>query len=187
MQACFFVELSSTLAQDVEWGFCVFRAHTSFSSARIFLTPLRSLSFSNHYDLFFSLFLSISLYHSLSIPFELPLEGHPLPRTACPRIHPGVAVSSRAASARASLAIVGPRVRKTGRFSSSSSSSSRANVWRVNFHKPVEKNRVNRPNAPEIGSMFSCEWIRRARGNVFDIRRWNQSMRFSRSWNSLGS
>lgn len=82
-----------------------------------------SLSLSGRYYLSLCLPLSFSLCHSTKHPFRATLEGHPLPRTACPRIRPGVAVSSRAASARASLAIVGPRVHKTGRFSSSSAPS----------------------------------------------------------------
>jgi len=115
---------------------------------RIFLSPFAvSLPLSP----LFSLSLSITL---LSTPFELPLEGHPLPRTACPRIRPGVAVSSRAASARASLAIVGPRVRKTGRFSLSTSSS------RVDLASRSRK--IAWSNA-EVSSMFSCKW--RDRGN----------------------
>lgn len=61
-----------------------------------------------------SIHLSSCLSPSYNHPFRATLEGHPLPRTACPRTRPGVAVTSRAASARASLAIVGPRVRKTG-------------------------------------------------------------------------
>lgn len=116
----------------------VFRAHHPFLLHASCLSP-HHVSFSLRLLLSLSFFLSLSIT-PLSTPFELPLEGHPLPRTACPRIRPGVAVSSRAASARASLAIVGPRVHKTGRFSSLSSSSS-TDVYAL-ICRPIEKNCV---------------------------------------------
>lgn len=87
--------------------------HVFLFSYIVCVSTSLSLSHSPSFTLYPS-FLLFPLSPSCNHPFRVTLEGHPPPRTACSRTRPGVAVSSRAASARASLAIVGPRVRKTG-------------------------------------------------------------------------
>jgi len=96
-------------------------SHSSFSFP---LSPSRfcsrslpsSSSFCHMCNAGASLPLAVLFVALVATPFEPPSKATHYPATACPRTRPGVAVSSRAASARASLAIVGPRVVKRGGF-----------------------------------------------------------------------
>jgi len=98
--------------------------HLSHSSFSLPLSSSRfcsrflpsSSSFCHMCNVGASLPLAALLVAPVTIPLEPPSKATHYPATACPRTRPGVAVSSRAASARASLAIVGPRVVKRGGF-----------------------------------------------------------------------